>query len=266
MPRTVAVVSAGDMGSGVGRLLVQGGSRVVTWLGGRSQRTRRRAEDAGMEELADLAAVVREADVLLSIVPPAHALDLARAVGPQPDLLYVDCNAVSPATVRQVADVIGQHFVDVGIIGAPAAPRLYASGPQAPELASLGLDTRFLGDQVGDASGLKMCYAAFTKGLTALATELLAAGDRLGLAEPLRAELEDSQPMLYSWSQRAIPGMVPKAYRWIVEMEEIAATFAALGLTPKMLEGAAEVYRLVESGLLPAGFVRPDEQVADRRR
>jgi len=131
--------------------------------------------------------------------------------------------------------------------------------------ASFGLDVRVLGELVGDASGLKMCYAAFTKGLTALATELLTAADRLGLAEPLRAELEDSQPVLYDWSQRAIPGMVRKAHRWIAEMEEIAATFAALGLTPKMLEGAAEVYRQVESGLLPGGFGRPDEQVADRR-
>jgi len=177
----------------------------------------------------------------------------------------VDCNAVSPATVRQVADVIGERFVDVGIIGGPAAPRLYASGPEARQLASFGLDVRVLGELVGDASGLKMCYAAFTKGLTALATELLTAADRLGLAEPLRAELEDSQPVLYDWSQRAIPGMVRKAHRWIAEMEEIAATFAALGLTPKMLEGAAEVYRQVESGLLPGGFGRPDEQVADRR-
>lgn len=271
MAPTVAVVSAGEMGSGVGRLLSGAGVRVVTWLGGRSGRTRQRAAAAGMEELPDLPSLVREADVLLSIVPPASALELARAVGPAPDLLYVDCNAVSPDTVREVAGLVGERFVDAGIIGFAEAPRFYASGPHAAELAELPLDVRVLeGRAVGDASALKMCYAALTKGLTALATEQLLAAERLGLAAELQAELADSQPVLQAWTRRAVPNMFPKAYRWIAEMEEIAATLAAAGLTPKMLEGAAEVFRAVEAGERPelgvAAVAGADDQARDRGR
>src|SRR5207245_605826 len=154
------------------------------------------------------------------IVPPAQALELARQVGRNPDLLYVDCNAVSPATVRRVEDLIGERFVDAGIIGAPGNPRFYASGRHAGEVAALPLDVRVLPGDVGAASALKMCYAILTKGLTALAAEQLLAAERLGLTEPLLAELEDRHPDLRAWGERAVPAMFPKAYRWIAEMEE----------------------------------------------
>jgi hypothetical protein len=105
-----------------------------------------------------------------------------------------------------------------------------------------------------------MCYAALTKGLTALATELLVAGEAMGLGAPLRHELGESQPALYAWAERALPGMPPKASRWVGEMEEIAATFGHLGLTPRILEGAADLYRQV--GETPLGTETPE----DRRR
>ncbi|HSR25878.1 MAG TPA: NAD(P)-binding domain-containing protein [Candidatus Eisenbacteria bacterium] len=106
---TVAVVSAGEMGAGVGRRLREAGLRVVTTLTGRSERTRERAGEAGLEDAGSLAAAVREADVLLSIVPPGRALELAEAAGRDPGPLYVDCNAVSPATARAIAAVIGDR-------------------------------------------------------------------------------------------------------------------------------------------------------------
>lgn len=243
---TVAVISAGEMGAAVGRSLRAAGLRVLTVLDGRGARTRERAAQAGLVDAGTLAEAVRRADVLLSILPPGSALELARAVGPDAGPLYVDCNAVSPATVRAIAAAAGERFVDAGIIGAPGAPRFYASGPRAAELAALPLDVRVLDGEVGQASALKMCYAALTKGLTALLTESMVTAAEHGIGDALRQELADSQPQFLAGARR-LGGMVPKAYRWVAEMEEIAATFEQAGLTPLMLRGAAEVYRTVES-------------------
>ena len=243
---TIAIISPGDMGSAVGGRLREGGLRVITSLTGRSQSTRALAEAAGIEDAGSLADAVHHADLVLSILPPGRALELAQEVGPDPGPLYVDCNAVSPATVRTIRRVIGDRFVDAGIIGAPASPRFYASGPHAHELTKLPLDVRVLGDEMGQASALKMCYAALTKGLTALLTESMVTAQANGVYDGLREELADSQPQFLASAERGLPGMVPKAYRWIAEMEEIASTFEATGLTPRMLLGAADVYRLVE--------------------
>jgi len=242
----VAVISPGDMGSAVGRRLRDGGIRVVTALAGRSERTRGLAADAGFVDAGSLAQAAGQADILLSIVPPGQALEVARAVGRDPGPLYVDCNAISPATARSIGDLVGDRYVDAGIIGFPGAPRFYASGPHAAELTELPLDVRVLDGEIGQASALKMCYAALTKGLTALLTESMVTADAVGVTEAFVAELTDSQPLFLATARRGLPGMVPKAYRWIAEMEEIAATFEAAGLTPRMLLGAADVYRLVE--------------------
>jgi 3-hydroxyisobutyrate dehydrogenase-like beta-hydroxyacid dehydrogenase len=243
---TVAVVSPGEMGSAVAARLREHGLRVVTALAGRSPRTRERAAAAGLEDAGTLAAAVRQADILLSILPPGRALELARAVGTDAGPLYVDCNAVSPATARAIAEAVGERCVDASIIGGPGTLRLYASGAHAAELASLPLDVRVIPGGVGQASALKMCYAALTKGLSALITESMVAAADNGVSAVLREELADSQPRFLA-AAGALAGIVPKAYRWVAEMEEIAATFAQAGLSPRMLEGAADVYRLVES-------------------
>jgi 3-hydroxyisobutyrate dehydrogenase-like beta-hydroxyacid dehydrogenase len=174
-------------------------------------------------------------------------------------VLYVDCNAIAPQTAYSIELIIkgaGGRFVDGSIIGGP--PRLprregartsfYASGIHAGDFARLrdyGLDIIVLGEQAGQASAFKMCYAALTKGFTALCTELLTAAEALGVSAQLADEFRLSQPVFFEQMNRSLPGMPPKARRWVGEMEEIAQTFAALGLTPKILAGAADVYRLV---------------------
>ncbi|HET7768905.1 MAG TPA: DUF1932 domain-containing protein [Chloroflexota bacterium] len=276
MPRTVAVMSPGDMGHAVGGALRAGGVRVTTCLEGRSARSRALADKAGIEAVPDDETLVREADVLLSILVPAEAHALAERLAAalsrtRADLLYVDCNAIAPQTVRAIAATIdgaGGRFVDAGIIGGPprldrpgSGPKVYASGGHAPELARLrdhGLDVRVMGSEIGQASALKMCYAALTKGLTALGTELLVAGQALGISDALEQELRTSQGQLYAGFERSVPGMPPKAYRWVGEMEEIAATFGAVGLTPRILEGAADLYRFVES--TPLGKETPEQR------
>ncbi|HYW27827.1 MAG TPA: DUF1932 domain-containing protein [Terriglobales bacterium] len=264
---TVGIVSAGEMGAGVGRRLRESGLRVVTTVAGRGGRTRERAHASGMEDVGSLAGVVREADVLLSILPPGQAMSLAEAVGRDAGPLYADCNAISPATARAIGAVIGDRYVDAGIIGGPSAPRIYASGPHADELTALPLDVRSLGGEIGQASALKMCYAALTKGLSALLTESMVAADANGVAGALRGELADSQVQFLAGADR-LPGVVPKAYRWVAEMEEIAATFDEAGMTPLMLLGAADVYRQVEAARVDAGGAldRTDALVSALRR
>lgn len=263
---TVGIMSPGDMGHAIGRRLGEHGLRVITCLQGRSARTAGLAANAGIVDVGDDATLVREADALLSVLVPVEAVQLAGRIATAlqetaSDVLYVDCNAIAPQTVRRIGATItaaGGRFVDAGIIGGPPAPgapgpRFYASGEHAAafeQLREAGLDIRVIGAEVGQASGLKLYYAALTKGLTALATELLVAGEALGLTEPLRAELQSSQPALLSWMARQAPGMPPKAHRWVGEMEEIAAMFAALGLTPKLHAGAADFYHFVAGSAL----------------
>ena len=275
---TVAVMMPGDMGHAVGRTLRDGGLRVITCLRGRSARTAALSAAAGIVDVSDDAALVREADVALAILVPDQARAMAnriaaavRATGAE--LLYADCNAVAPQTTREIGAVLaaaGARFVDAGIIGGPpvpgkGGPRFYASGADAPVLAQLrahGLDVRVLGPEIGQASGLKMCYAAITKGLTALATEALTASRALGLDAALRAELEDSQNALLALIDRSLPGMPPKARRWVGEMEEIAATFQALNLPGGLHMGAAAMYRFI--GGTPLGAESPEDRYPGR--
>jgi 3-hydroxyisobutyrate dehydrogenase-like beta-hydroxyacid dehydrogenase len=253
------VVSAGEMGSGVGSVLHQHGVRVLTYLEGRGARTLERAQQAGMQPVPDVETLVSESEIVLSIVPPAVAADLAdhfasavRVTGA--DVLIADCNAISPGNARRIGAVLtasGARFADAGIIGPPPTRpgnRFFTSGPGAAELARLcevGLDVRVIDAEVGKASALKMCYAALTKGLQALGTELFVAARLLGVDELLRAEQERDQGATLAILDRSIPTMIPKAYRWVGEMEEIARCFEEVGLPGATFEGFAEVYRRV---------------------
>ncbi len=257
---TVGILSPGDMGHTVGRVLGEHGLRVITCLHGRSQRTRSLAAEAGMTDVPTYQDLVSEAEMVLSILVPARAMLAAQAVAQaisetQAKLVYADCNAVAPETVCHIDEVItraGGRFVDASIIGPPprrpGTTRFYASGPHArafEALSEYGLDVIVLGDEIGQASAIKMCYAALTKGLTALCTELLTAAEVLGVSQALKREFQHSQAALYERMERAVPRMPMKSRRWVGEMEEIAQTFEQVGLTPKIHAGAAEVYRLV---------------------
>lgn len=256
---TVAIISPGDMGHTVGQVLKDHGLRVVTCLEERSARTRAFAQKAGIEDLPDYDAVIEEADIVLSILVPGVALTAAQDIAVaqvqvEADLLYVDCNAIAPATTREIGEMMddaGARFVDASIIGPPprkpGVTRFYASGPDAAEFAVLGdygLDIRVLSDEIGQASAIKMCYAASTKGYTALLTTLATVAQSLGVLDALMGEFEISQPRTVERMQR-VPYVSRKARRFVGEMEEIAATFEAAGLSPKIMEGAADIYRLI---------------------
>jgi len=276
---TIGLLSPGDMGHAVGSVLHANGLTVLTSLQGRSERSRALAAKAGIEDAGTLQHLVRQVDILLCILVPASALAVARDVATAiretgTSLLYVDCNAIAPQTVRTIGETImatGAQFADVGIIGppptrlAPSGTKFYASGPGAAAFADLandGLDVRVLGGEIGQASGLKMCYGAMTKGLQALGTELLVAARLMGLEDALRAEQRESMTEVLDWIERSVPTMPPKAHRWVGEMEEIATCFADLGMTPSILNGAADIYRFVAD--TPIGRETPENRDRDR--
>lgn len=236
MTPVVAIVAPGAMGSAVARRLVDNGARVITSLAGRSAESTARAKAAGMVDVAR--SEIAQADIFLSIVPPGSAVslaeDLAAAFAAAPRKpLYVDCNAINPQTTARIAQIIGRagmDYVDAGIIGGPPkhgyqGPTFFVSGECAENvlvLREFGLDCRALSGGPFAASALKMSYAGITKGLTALASAMILGASGAGVADALRAELANSQPMLLAWFERQIPSMFPKAYRWVAEMEEIA--------------------------------------------
>lgn len=253
---TVGLLSPGDMGHAVGQMLIRHGARVVTCLDGRSKRTRSLAEKAGIEDVTSYGELVSQSHLVISILVPAQAEATAArvaSVSEGKNLIYADCNAVAPATAKRIGEVITQAgglMIDAGIIGGPPrephTTRFYCSGPNTSAFENLqnyGLAVKTVGKEIGQASGFKMCYAAGTKGVTALQTELLTAAKALGLYDALIDELTGSARL--KDMENGIPGMPVKARRWIGEMEEIAQTFADVGLTSKMFDGAADMYRLV---------------------
>jgi 3-hydroxyisobutyrate dehydrogenase-like beta-hydroxyacid dehydrogenase len=235
MKPVVAVIAPGMMGAGVAARLVENGVRVVTPLEGRSAASRERAKAAGMVGVG-LSDVVR-ADIVLSILPPAQALPLAERIaaaarGASGKPLYVDCNAISPASALRIGAMLetaGCPFVDGGIIGGPPrpgySPALYLSGPNAAAAAALaqyGLRTPVLDAGIGAASALKMAYGGVTKGLIALGAAMALGAARANVGDALRAEIAASQPALLVFLRKGVPDMFGKAYRWVAEMEEIA--------------------------------------------
>jgi 3-hydroxyisobutyrate dehydrogenase-like beta-hydroxyacid dehydrogenase len=243
------------MGSAVGARLVENGIEVRTSLAGRSEATMARAKAAGMTGVSD--EQIAAADIILSILPPGDALGLAERLGPvlraaTKKPVYVDCNALDPATVVRIGRVVqetGATFVDGGIIGGPPkpgySPKIYLSGEAAPrvaELAKYGLEMPIQPGPIGAASAMKMSYAGITKGFTALGAAMMLAASRAGTADDLRAELSASQPALFGWLTRQVPNMYSKAYRWVAEMEEIARFVGEDPAARHFYEGAARLY------------------------
>ncbi len=274
---TIAILSPGDMGHSVGKALAEHGYEVITCLAGRSRRTRDLAATAGFRDVPSLEAMVLQADFIMSILVPDQAVGVAREVAEAMRTAgtsrpFADCNAVSPRSASQMASIIhgaGGDYIDGGIIGGSpargAVPRIYTSGPRAglmDELDGEGIAVKNLGPSIGRASGIKMCYASMTKGTNALRVAMLTAAQSLGLYDELIEELAYSQGEALSAMESGIPGLPANSGRWIGEMEEIAETFAAAGVTPGFHQGAAEIFRLLAS----TSFADESPEAIDRSR
>lgn len=240
------------MGAAIGGVLVSGGAR-VGWVGtGRSAATHRRADEAGLVDLGTVERIKDECAVVLSVCPPHAAAELAREiVGFQG--VYVDANAISPALTHQVGEIVtaaGARYVDGGIVGPPphrpGTTRLFLAGDPAGEVAALfagtTVEAKVVGAEPGAASALKMVYAAWTKGTTAMLVALRAAARRLGVEAELLEEWAMSQPELPRLSEQAARTGLERGWRWAFELEEVGRTFADAGLPEGFGMAAAAVY------------------------
>ena len=251
--KTVGVLGIGEMGSAVARLLRDNGVHVVTTLEGRSAKTRANAADAGVEDLGSMEGVVRASDLVLSVLSSnaapgvAHLVgEAARSAGAHP--LYGEFNAIAPSTVQAIeADIGGSmDVVDGGIVGGPGnlpAATFYLSGPRAGEVAVLseyGFNTRVLGEVVGQASGMKLCYAGMTKGLSTMALDLLLAATALGVSEPVLEQYQRSMSGVLQFVDRFVPGNPKRAIRRAEEMPEVATMMESLGFSGSIHRAAYE--------------------------
>ena len=265
--RTAAILSPGDMGSGLGRLLRANLVRVITNLEGRSPRSQELAKSNGIEDVGSDSNILKSADIIISVLVPSSARATAERIitaskalprSQQRTKFYIDANAISPKTVRSISELFngsGIEFIDGSIIGGP--PKLQQDGMTwyRPTFALSGARTRELdldyvfdiahvGPDIGQASALKMSFASLTKGFVAIAIQSLGTAAANGLLEALFDQLKKHNPIGLARLQ-SLTVMPPKAYRWVGEMEEISNTFADEGFDPQLFLGAAETYRWI---------------------
>ncbi|KAL1893798.1 hypothetical protein Sste5346_006301 [Sporothrix stenoceras] len=318
----VGILSIGDMGMGIAKLLIANGFSVATNVTGRSQDTIDRAKAANVDALPSDAALAAHCDIIFSVVPPRDAIETAqRIVDALPEanrpadkpLYFADMNAVAPSTCKTIAALFAAagtqppvHLVDGCILGGPPQlrpaaatppvvtpsseadkdgknasggtissdasaplewyrPLMPTSGPHNldafPTLAT-ALNSRHIADKVGSASGLKMCFAAMSKGYSAIAIQAFTTAHKLGVLEDLQWAMGSLVPGRVKQTEGALTGMAPKAYRWVREMEEISDTFSQeAGFAPDLFRGAAGVFKAVAEDT-----VLGQEKVGQRKR
>lgn len=246
----IGLISPGQMGASIGAAASHSATRVI-WAGdGRSKASHTRASDAGLENGGTIDTLVKDSDIILSVCPPHDAEDVARQVKQRAfPGLFVDCNAIAPEKSRQIAERFGyQNFVDGGIVGGPAwksesGTRLYLSGDRSKEIAALfdnsPLETTIIPGEIGAASAMKMVFAAYTKGTTALLAAILGVAEKEGVRNVLESQW--GQTFTEQTYQRVVANSA-KAWRFEGEMQEIAATFENAGLPGGFHAAAAVVF------------------------
>ena len=251
----IGLLNPGAMGVSVGASVKAGGHRVLWASEGRGTATKARAVEHGLEDAETVGELCAASDIILSICPPAAAEDVAQAVAATAFKgVFVDCNAISPARmerVRQIIEAGGARAVDGGIIGPPAwkagITTIHLSGPEREVVARCFekglLDALTMSDKVGEASSLKMCYAAFTKGQAALLAAILATADDLGVRGALNARWEADAAGTTAAREAIVQGVTSKAWRWVDELEEIGRTFGGSGQPDGFHFASAEIYR-----------------------
>jgi 3-hydroxyisobutyrate dehydrogenase-like beta-hydroxyacid dehydrogenase len=257
--KKIGVFHPGEMGISLAASAMNTGHQVYWLSEGRSDKTRARAENYGLLEINSLSLLCQTCEVVISICPPHAAEEVARAVSEAGFRgLYLDANAISPQRaikIGQMLEANGSHFVDGGVIGGPAwKPKetwLYLSGDRANEMAACfsngPLETKIIGREIGRASALKMCYAAYTKGTTALLSAILATAESLNVRDALYQQWELDEPGFSEQVNRRVTRVTAKAWRFEGEMKEIASTFDAAGLPEGFHLAAAEIFHRMAS-------------------
>ena len=251
---TLGILHPGSMGSALAANAAGAGHTVLWASAGRSRATAARAADAGAVDAGSVAELCRRSDVVLSICPPAAAEAVAAEVAATGyGGCYVDANAIAADRMVVVAELLepaGATVVDGAVVGRPprqpGTTRLYLAGVGAQEVALLfaagPVEPVVLDRPIGTASALKMAYAASTKGAVALSSLCLAMAARHGVLDELTAEWDRDDPQATASARRRIAAGVPRAWRWVGEMHEIADTAAAAGLPDGFHRAAAELF------------------------
>lgn len=254
MSKAIGILHPGEMGISLAATAVNSGMTVYWCAQGRSDTTRIRAGQLGITSIPTLQEICDTCDILVSVCPPHAATELAdNVIACNYKGLFADVNAIAPATVKAIDMKMQQHaidFVDGGIIGLPATRPgttwLYLSGQKAEDIAACfnkgPLETEVLGNEIGQASGLKMCFAANSKGTAALHTAILSAAEVMGVRQALEKQWDIYTPGFKEKSQGRIRQVARKAWRFTGEMKEIEATLAATGLPEGFFKAAAEIY------------------------
>jgi 3-hydroxyisobutyrate dehydrogenase-like beta-hydroxyacid dehydrogenase len=249
--RKLGILHPGNMGISIAASALDSGCKVYWASEGRSLQTRERAEQFALHEVRTLAELCDNCSIVVSVCPP-HAAEQVLSHAYQG--LYLDANAISPQRVRRISeklDAAGVAFVDGGIVGGPAwepgKTWLYLSGERAGEIADClsggPLETAIIGEEIGKASALKMCYAAWTKGSTALLCAILASADEFGVWEELRRQWARDWPGFDEQAIDRARRVTAKAWRFAGEMDEISATFEDAGMPGGFHAAAADLYR-----------------------
>lgn len=263
----IGILHPGEMGVSIAASAIGNQHRVYWVSTGRGDKTRQRAQTNGLIELNTLSYLCQVSEIVISVCPPDAAENVAWSVIESGFTgMYLDANAISPRRSTYIGrsmEAAGIQYVDGGIIGGPAwTPGntwLYLSGVQAAQIAACfsngPLETKVIGQEIGKASALKMCYAAYTKGTTALLSAILATAESLGIREELYHQWDRDEEGFSEQVNRKVQRVTAKAWRFEGEMKEIASTFHEAGLPDGFHLAAADVYRRMagfkESGETP---------------
>ena len=258
MSETIGILHPGAMGISVAASALHSGHQVCYASEGRSDVTRARASEHNLSDLVTLDELCQSCSIIISICPPHAAEEVAsQVVTNKFEGLYLDANAISPQKANRIGEKLsgaGISFVDGGIIGGPAwtpgETWLYLSGKDAARIAACfsagSLETSVIGNEIGKASALKMCYAAYTKGTTALLTAIQALAEANHVRAELSTQWERDESGFSEQAGRRARRVTAKAWRFAGEMDEIASTFESTGLPGGFHQAAGEVYRRLE--------------------
>jgi 3-hydroxyisobutyrate dehydrogenase-like beta-hydroxyacid dehydrogenase len=275
MTTSIGILHPGEMGISLAATALNSEMNVYWCSAGRSRASNERANDLGIHSLDTLEALCNTCEILISVCPPHAAMSVAdEVIACNYQGIYADVNAIAPTTVKTIAASManaGIEFVDGGIIGMPATQHgttwLYLCGNSADKVASCfsggPLETSVLGPEIGKASGLKMCFAANSKGTAALHTAILATAETMGVRDALEKQWAIYTPGFTEKSQAGIRQVARKAWRFSGEMKEIAATMEAAGLPREFFDAAAQVYERQKS-LKDAGQEPAIEEILEK--
>lgn len=255
MTSTIGLISPGAMGTAVGAAAVSNSHQVIFAGQDRSDRTLKRAEDAGLTNCHTIENLCNQSDIILSICPPHDANQVAQSVlGTGFEGIFVDGNAIAPDATRTMSESFAAaRFVDGGIIGGPPWQAddktvLYLCGHQAKKIAAIfdntPLQTQVISTEIGQASALKMVFAAYTKGTTALLAAILGVAENEGVRQALESQWGET---FTTQTHRRLTANSAKAWRFAGEMKEIAATFESAGLPPGFHLSAAAIFERLEA-------------------